>query len=72
MSFVLSGTCMAFKEIEIDFCSLLAVYGRRASYHRVCAVSCIHVYIPIRCLRSRVDMSDSGRDQDLFCYVFPK
>ena len=70
MSFVLSGTCMAFKKAEIDFCSLLAVCGRRASYYRVCAASCIHVYILIGCLRDRMDLSAPGRDHDLFRYVF--
>ena len=39
MSFVLSGTCMAFKKAEIDFCSLLAVCGRRASIIGLCAAS---------------------------------
>ena len=69
MSFVLSGTCMAFKKAEIDFCSLLAVHGRRTSYHRVCAAPCIHVYIFIGCLRYRMDLSDFGRNQDFFRYV---
>ena len=70
MPFVLSGTCMALKEAEIDFCSILAVYGRRTSYHRVCAASCIHVYTFSGYLRSRLDLPDPGRDQDLFRYVF--
>ena len=58
MSFVLSDTCMAFTEAEIDFCSLLAVCRRRASYYRMRAASCIRVYFPDGRMWSMLALSD--------------